>query len=191
MSSALFADGSAAALVSARRWNSAQGLALTAFHGDLAPDGHSDMAWHIGDFGFEMTLSSYVPGLVREGIEALTAGLLAGLGVRLQDIRAFAIHPGGRKILEAIEQALGLTRHDNRHAYSVLRDHGNMSSATVLFVLKRLMDSLSAQDVGQRVLSFGFGPGLTLESMLLTVEAAASPRRVRLPAAHRQSLSTA
>lgn len=169
VSNALFSDGAAAVLVQNEPAAQGPSLALTAFHCGLAPDGHADMAWHINDFGFEMTLSSYVPRMIQDGIGLLTQQLLADLPVELEDIRAFAIHPGGRKILESIEQALGLSAHDNRYAYGVLREYGNMSSATVLFVLARLMRELTAADNGAPVLSFAFGPGLTLEAMLLTV----------------------
>jgi alpha-pyrone synthase len=127
------------------------------------------MAWHIGDTGFEMTLSGYVPALIERGIGQLIAGLLRELPVQLADIRQFALHPGGRKILEAIEQALGLSRHDNRFAYQVLRDYGNMSSATVLFVLRELLAATTPADAGAPVLSCAFGPGLTLEAILLEV----------------------
>ncbi|UPL48724.1 type III polyketide synthase [Hymenobacter sublimis] len=175
VSNALFGDGSAAVLVQARPRVVGPSLALTAFHCGLEPDGHADMAWHINDFGFEMTLSSYVPRMIKQGIGRLTAGLLADLPVQLADIRAFAIHPGGRKILESIEQALGLTTHDNRFAYQVLRDYGNMSSATVLFVMRELLRTLTPADTGAPVLSFAFGPGLTLEAMLLTVAWGAEP----------------
>jgi predicted naringenin-chalcone synthase len=169
ISNALFSDGSAAALVQARPASQGPSLALEAFHCALEPDGHDDMAWHINDFGFEMTLSSYVPKLIQRGIRQLTERLLENLPVKLADIHSFAIHPGGRKILETIEQELGISRHDNRFAYKVLRDYGNMSSATVLFVLRELMQSLTPADVGAPVLSFAFGPGLTLEAMLLQV----------------------
>ncbi|WP_210520266.1 type III polyketide synthase [Hymenobacter terricola] len=168
ISNALFGDGAAAALVLAEPLpNGAPSLALQAFHCGLEPDGHDDMAWHINDFGFEMTLSSYVPKLIQRGIRQLTDGLLASLPVQLADIRHFAIHPGGRKILETIETELGLTRQDNRHAYRVLRDYGNMSSATVLFVLRDVLAHASPADHGAPVLSFAFGPGLTMEAMLL------------------------
>ncbi|GAB2772566.1 putative naringenin-chalcone synthase [Hymenobacter luteus] len=175
VSNALFGDGSAAVLVQGRPRAAGPSLALTAFHCGLEPDGHADMAWHINNFGFEMTLSSYVPRMIQQGIGQLTARLLADLPVQLADIRAFAIHPGGRKILESIEQALGLTAHDNRFAYQVLRDYGNMSSATVLFVLRELLRTLAPADAGAPVLSFAFGPGLTLEAMLLTVAWGSEP----------------
>ena len=175
ISNALFGDGAAACLVQAGPLpNGAPSLALRAFHCGLEPDGHDDMAWHINDFGFEMTLSSYVPKLIQRGIRNLTDGLLASLPVELGDIRHFAIHPGGRKILETIEAELGLTHDDNRHAYRVLRDYGNMSSATVLYVLRDVLAHATPADAGAPVLSFAFGPGLTMEAMLL--ELAVSPQ---------------
>jgi predicted naringenin-chalcone synthase len=168
VSNALFADGAAACLVLGQPLATATpSLALQAFHCGLAPEGVQDMAWHIGDFGFEMTLSGYVPALIEGGIGQLTSDLLKDLPVRREDIRHFALHPGGRKILEAIEQALGLSKHDNRYAYQVLRDYGNMSSATVLFVLRELLAAASPADNGAPVLSCAFGPGLTMEALLL------------------------
>ncbi len=168
VSNALFGDGAAAVLVQAVPLpNGAPSLVLQAFHCGVEPDGYDDMAWHINDFGFEMTLSSYVPKLIQRGIRHLTDGLLDSLPLQLADIRHFAIHPGGRKILETIEAELGLTRADNRHAYRVLRDYGNMSSATVLFVLRDVLAYATPADHGAPVLSFAFGPGLTMEAMLL------------------------
>ncbi|MFC7667528.1 3-oxoacyl-[acyl-carrier-protein] synthase III C-terminal domain-containing protein [Hymenobacter humi] len=117
------------------------------------------MAWHINDFGFEMTLSSYVPKLIQRGIRHLTDGLLESLPVQLADIRHFAIHPGGRKILETIEVELGLSRDDNRHAYRVLRDYGNMSSATVLFVLRDVLAHSSPPTTARRCSASLSGPG--------------------------------
>lgn len=170
VSNALFGDGAAACLVLGQPLpGPTPCLALQAFHCGLAPEGTQDMAWHIGDFGFEMTLSGYVPALIERGIGQLTADLLHDLPVRREDIRHFALHPGGRKILEAIEKALGLSRDDNRHAYRVLREFGNMSSATVLFVLRELLSTIAADDDGAPVLSCAFGPGLTMEAMLLKI----------------------
>jgi len=168
VSNALFGDGAAACLVLGRPLPApAPSLALQAFHCGLEPDGHDDMAWHINDFGFEMTLSSYVPRLIQRGIRSLTDELLEKLQVQLSDVHTFAIHPGGRKILETIEAALGLSHDDNRHAYEVLRNYGNMSSATVLFVLRNVLAQATPASHGAPVLSFAFGPGLTMEAMLL------------------------
>ncbi|MCC9138764.1 type III polyketide synthase [Pontibacter silvestris] len=168
VSNALFGDGAAAVLMQGQPCEEVS-LELQSFYCDLAPDGKQDMAWHIGDTGFEMTLSSYVPDLIRGGIQQLTERLLQGLKTTISEIKLFAIHPGGRRILEVIEQELGMTHDDNRFAYQVLHKFGNMSSATVLFVLKNLMESLTPKEENEPVLSFAFGPGLTLESMLLKV----------------------
>ncbi len=168
VSNALFADGAAAVLVSSRP-QPGMNLELEAFHCELLPSGKSDMAWHIGDFGFEMTLSAYIPELIKKGIKQLSTSLLSRLKLDLEAIKWFAIHPGGRKILEAIEQELGLTKTDNRFAYGVLREFGNMSSVTVLFVLQKLIAALQPENEDERVLSFAFGPGLTMESMLLKI----------------------
>ncbi|EMR04189.1 Alpha-pyrone synthesis polyketide synthase-like Pks18 [Cesiribacter andamanensis AMV16] len=89
-----------------------------------------------------------------------------------QETALFAIHPGGRRILEATEQALGLQREDNRFSYAVLQEYGNMSSATVLFVLKALWQEAGKKENNTPIISFAFGPGLTLESMLLRTKAA-------------------
>lgn len=171
LSNALFGDGAAAALVTAEAppAGAPPALVIEAAHCALEPAGRADMAWHIADSGFEMTLSSYVPDLIKAGIGQLTAGLLRAFDLRLDDVAHIAIHPGGRRILEVIEQALHLPAAANRHAYEVLREVGNLSSATVLFVLRRLLSELTAANRGERVLSFAFGPGLTLESLLLRV----------------------
>ena len=191
MSNALFGDGAAACLVQAEPLpNGAPSLALQAFHCGLEPDGLDDMAWHINDFGFEMTLSSYVPKLIQRGIRSLTDGLLDSLPVQLSDIRHFAIHPGGRKILETIETELGLTRDDNRHAYRVLRNYGNMSSATVLYVLRDVLAHATPADHGAPVLSFAFGPGLTMEAMLLEINYEVETMNYELENAHAETSTT-
>ena len=168
LSNALFGDGAAAILIEAEERQGLQ-LSFENFYCDLAYEGIEDMAWKVGDRGFEMRLSSYIPGFVKGGIKNLTDKLLLNFREQLSGSLLYAIHPGGRRILEAIEQSLGLTKDDNRYAYHVLKNYGNMSSSTVLFVLKALMSDLTATDNGRSVVSFAFGPGLTLESMLLKV----------------------
>ncbi len=169
LANALFADGSAALLIESQP---RKGLNLMpeSFYCDLAYDGEQDMAWSIGDLGFEMQLSSYVPEVIRHGIGKLTSSLLSNISQKLSDISYFAIHPGGKKILEAIEQELHLEKQQNHFAYEVLKKFGNMSSPTVLFVLNEVVRSLDTTSDQKRVLSFAFGPGLTLESMVLKIE---------------------
>ncbi len=168
LSNALFGDG-AAAMIMQSMAPEHPSLALEKFYCDLNFEGNEEMAWHIGDHGFEMKLSSYVPDMIRGGIAKLTHNLLESFNLNVGDIDYFVIHPGGKRILEVIEQELGISKEDNRYAYSVLKQYGNMSSPTILFVLQMLLQDLEEEDRGRSVLSFAFGPGLTLESMLLKV----------------------
>lgn len=169
LANALFADGSAALLVEPKM-KSGINLEIGAFFCDLAITGEEEMAWSIGSFGFEMKLSSYVPEIVKTGIKKLTSSLLKANHIVMDDISYYAIHPGGKKILEVIEQELNLSKDDNAPAYEVLRNYGNMSSPTVLFVLKEILNKIIGADDNKKILSFGFGPGLTLESLILTIK---------------------
>jgi alpha-pyrone synthase len=164
LANALFADGSAAIIVEAS--TSKKSLRLTGMYSELAPQGIKEMAWSVGDWGFEMKLSSYVPDVIRNGINALTHKLIKSINLSQDDISHYAIHPGGKKIVETIEQELGLSKEQNKWAYHVLKNYGNMSSPTVLFVLKEIFDRLEQKNDKENLISFAFGPGLTLESML-------------------------
>lgn len=169
LANAIFSDGSAAMLMTGRAHENKDGVKLIpkAFHCELLSDGAKDMAWNIGDFGFEMRLSAYVPNLVQSGIKSLVHSLTDSL--EESAIQHYAIHPGGKKILTVIEEELGIEKSANQHAHQVLRQYGNMSSPTVLFVLKALIDSLTKENKGENILSLAFGPGLTLESVLFEV----------------------
>jgi alpha-pyrone synthase len=169
LANALFGDGSAAVLVEANS-NSDLKLSLESFHSDLSENSERDMAWTVGNLGFEMKLSAYVPDIIRNGIASLTNSLLQKISKKFSDIRHFAIHPGGIKILQAIEEELGISKEKNRSAYKILEQYGNMSSPTVLFVLEDLIRGLDGTNVNEHILSFAFGPGLTLESMILRIE---------------------
>ena len=169
LANALFADGSSALLIESQP-HLGMNLKLENFFCDLATEGEQDMVWAIGDLGFEMSLTSYVPQIIRQGISKLTTSLLARASLKLSDISYFAIHPGGKKILEAIELELGLSKEQNHFSYLVLKNYGNMSSPTVLFVINEILQTLNESDHGKRILSFAFGPGLTLESMVLQIE---------------------
>ncbi|MBX2842741.1 MAG: type III polyketide synthase [Flammeovirgaceae bacterium] len=168
LSASIFADGAAAAIIESQP-SADLSLSPLSFYCDLYPQGKEDMVWEIGNFGFEMKLSAYVPGLLGKGINTLVENLLKQLGLKLADIHHFAIHPGGKKILAEIEKALELEREQNEAAYQVLRNYGNMSSATILFVIKKILDQLHSGNKNQNLLGMAFGPGLTMESMLLRV----------------------
>ena len=172
LASSVFADGAAAAVVTGR---SGQGpgavLELDRFETVLTPTGEQEMAWTIGDVGFEMTLSTYVPKIIERHIgEAVAPLLAAGPGraeLAIGDVEHWAIHPGGRSILDRVQRALGLTAAALEPSREVLRAYGNMSSATVLFILRDLLHG-SATRPG-RVAATAFGPGLTVESALMTL----------------------
>ncbi|WP_256209488.1 type III polyketide synthase [Microbacterium sp. LCT-H2] len=182
VASSLFADGAAAGIVTARDLPTAvPALRLDGFHTAIVPEGVDDMAWTIGDSGFEMILSTAVPQIIGESIigalaplygreEGLAEAFAAGqVGDR---VRHWAIHPGGRSILDRVQERMALSDAQLRPARETLREYGNMSSATVLFVLKRILEQEGAEP-GDRVAAMAFGPGLTAESALLTVVAPA------------------
>jgi predicted naringenin-chalcone synthase len=130
------------------------------------------MAWNIGDEGFEMVLSTAVPKLVGLHVPRAVAPLLADGAAA--DVPVWAVHPGGRAILDRTQESLGLPDSAIASSRRVLRDHGNMSSATVLFVLRDAVDAGLAD--GSAVVALAFGPGLTVESARLTaVRTEASP----------------
>jgi prepilin-type processing-associated H-X9-DG protein len=169
LANALFADGSAALIVEGEP---SKGISLfpQVFHNSLSFSEESHMAWSIGDFGFEMKLSSYVPEIIQKGIKSLTTDMLGLIKKKIDEVDFYVIHPGGKKILEVIEKELGITKEQNNHAYDVLREYGNMSSPTVLFVLEKLLQMLNPSHHNAHVLSFSFGPGLTLEGALFSIK---------------------
>jgi len=169
LSASVFADGAAGVLVSARPASGSQRpLALEHSATAVTREGAEDMAWTIGDHGFDMTLTAYVPRiLAAEGAEAL-APLFARSGIGPEGIRWWAVHPGGRAIVDKVVQSLGLDEAAVAASRAVLREAGNMSSATVLFVLQALMDRAQpGPEVGEPLVALAFGPGLTVDSALL------------------------
>jgi len=167
LANALFSDGAAGALVSARAPQSGQtALALNDFMAALAPEGQGDMAWEIGNHGFNLVLSSYVPDVIAANLDRIVGDLLAPRAISIGDVDLWAIHPGGKSILDKAERALGLAPEQIAASRAVLRDYGNMSSATILFVLRELLANTTAQ---KTITAMAFGPGLTIECGLLEV----------------------
>ena len=124
------------------------------------------MSWDITDLGFKMVLSPQVPDVLAAHVGGVVGELLGRNGLRIEDVGGWAVHPGGRRILEVAEEQLGLTDAAMAASYGVLREFGNCSSATVLLVLERLFaDPTIADDAP--VVAMAFGPGLTLYAALL------------------------
>ena len=141
----------------------AAGLALTDFRAAGLPGSGDLITWRIGDRGFDMHLSGEVPGRIGAAMKAEVernddGGLLRGR--RPADFDLFAVHAGGRTILDAVEGGLGLGAEALAGSRRVLRDFGNMSSATLMFVLQRLIGA----GRGGKGLAMAFGPGLAAES---------------------------
>ncbi|MCE9563386.1 MAG: type III polyketide synthase [Planctomycetes bacterium] len=137
-------------------------LRLIASGSCVIPDSTTDMAWTVGDHGFEMTLSRRVPGFIAKHLRPWLETWLSDNGLSLGDVRSWAVHPGGPKIVSAVEESLGLTTADLAASRGVFADHGNMSSPTVLFVLDRLRQ----QNAPRPCVALGFGPGLVAEAAL-------------------------
>jgi predicted naringenin-chalcone synthase len=154
LSFVIFGDGCAATLVSAE----ATGLRLLDFYGDIAPGAADLITWRIGDQGFHMHLSGGVPKAIETGLPLMRRRLLPDD----RPITHWAIHPGGKAVLDAVQTALNIPKGGLRQARDVLRQYGNMSSASVLFVLQKMLGPEAPAGFG---LAMAFGPGLTVESM--------------------------
>jgi predicted naringenin-chalcone synthase len=133
----------------------------------LSPESEKAMAWTIGDDGFELVLSQYVPAILESNVRDALAPLMASFGIDFAGVNLWAVHPGGRAILEKIQAGLDLEPAQLDASRHVLSNYGNMSSATILFVLQKMLNDAD-QDDEKIALAMGFGPGLTVESALLT-----------------------
>ena len=153
----VFGDGCAASLISAKE----TGLQLTSFRAIRLENTADLITWDIGDQGFDMVLSGQVPVSVGKALHAHKADLLSDGQVSL-----WAVHPGGRSVLDAVEESLDLPPAALAHSRDVLRSFGNMSSATVMFVLQSILQSARPGESG---CAMSFGPGLTAETMRFKV----------------------
>ena len=161
VAASVFADGAAAAIVAGEPGDR-PGLDLDRFATAITEDGEAEMAWTIGDDGFEMTLTGEVPRIIGREIAGAVASFLDGAAPD-----AWAVHPGGRSILDRVESGLALGPETLAPSRAVLREYGNMSSATVLFILRSLLHDETLAG-GRTVAGLAFGPGLTVESALFT-----------------------
>ncbi len=171
IANSLFADGAAAAIVGAAdtEEDPGTGYRIEGFASELLGDSESAMAWTVGDTAFDMKLSVYVPKIVQKNIEGIVERLSESVSQSRDDIDAWAIHPGGRAVLDRVCRGLGLNEEELWASFDILRDYGNMSSPTILFVLKHMLEDESrGVKPGESMFSAAFGPGLTVESAFLT-----------------------
>jgi alkylresorcinol/alkylpyrone synthase len=166
IAAALFGDGAAAALIGPSQSAGGNGMALAL--GDSGehtwPESLDVMGWHVEDDGLGVLFSRDIPTLVRGQFRAAVDSFLARHGLGRADIDTFVCHPGGAKVIAALEDALGIPDGCMSEARDVLRHYGNMSAATVLFVLER---SLRTDVTPDRVLLSALGPGFTAAFMTL------------------------
>jgi predicted naringenin-chalcone synthase len=159
---ALFGDGAAAVIGMASEDATADCWQVTATGAGLFPDSAYAMTWHIGDYGFDMTLSARVPNLIEKHLRPWLEKWVQQNNLRLDDIASWAIHPGGPRVLNAVADAVRLPEDALADSREVLRQHGNMSSPTVLFII----DRLRRRNAQRPCVAMGFGPGLAVEATL-------------------------
>ncbi len=163
ISAILFGDGAAAVVVSGKP---SRGPKILVSETYTFPDSLGAMGFDLRDSGFHIVLSKDVPQLIRDRVKGLVDGFLARQGLLREDISAFLLHPGGQKLLSFMEAELGLTRLDTEISWDVLRRFGNLSSASVLFILQEFLTKREMPS-GSYGLLMAFGPGFTAEMILL------------------------
>lgn len=161
VATALFGDGAAAAVVSCR--DDMTGPVIGASHEHTWPDSLDVMGWEVADDGLKVVFSRDIPSLVQDEFKPIAETFLAGNGLTSADVGGFVCHPGGAKVIDALEDCFALTAGAMTHTRETLRAHGNMSSATVLFVLRAALD---ANEPGPLLLTT-LGPGFTTALMLI------------------------
>jgi predicted naringenin-chalcone synthase len=165
LSNTLFGDG-AASVVVAPDHVSLPGLDIEGFYSLVLNRGKELMGWDVNPLSFEMVLSNQVPDFIGEEVEDVVSRAARHYGIGTDDIIHWAIHPGGKRILDEIAKNLDMPKEKLHNGYEVLRNYGNMSSPTILYVLKRFMDAPATK--GEKLFSVGFGPGLSIETALLS-----------------------
>ena len=160
----LFGDGAAATVYADEKRYDDGACDVVSTHCQITADSLDQMQWHIGDHGFSMVLDVEIPDTLREGGSAFIDELIGRQGLERGDVDGWLVHPGGPRIVDAVRDAAGIDEEDVALSRTVLRDFGNMSSATALYVLDRQLERTGG--AGPMVM-LGFGPGLTMEGAVL------------------------
>jgi predicted naringenin-chalcone synthase len=162
LANGLFSDGAAALILTGTPPRGVPAWRCAATGSCILPDSEAAMTWKIRDHGFQMTLSREVPAIIKAHLLSWLSQWLSENGLSVDEVKSWAIHPGGPAILQGVRQALSLKNEDLVGSWDVLRDYGNMSSPTVLFVI----DRLRRQKAPLPCVALGFGPGLAAEAVL-------------------------
>lgn len=165
----IFADGCAAALFSnSTNYSDKKKFKIIHTETFLFTNSAEYMGWKIGNFGFEMILSSELPKIILETASPELLKIISSKGINKDDIKFWALHPGGRAILDSLQNGIGLTDEQMIPSRNVLKKYGNMSSASILFVLKEILQ-LNNFNKGDYCCAVAFGPGLTMETAIFRV----------------------
>lgn len=170
LSNTIFGDGAAAVVLTSNKAgdkNELKGLTIEGFYSLLLNKGKKLMGWNITPVNFEMILDAKIPEFIGSEVESIVTRASAKFNISPADINNWAIHPGGKKIVDTIQKKLNLTNEDVSASNKILNEYGNMSSPTILFVLNELMENGSN---GSVIFSIGFGPGLSIETALMRYE---------------------
>ncbi len=165
ISNQLFGDGCAVALVTADpvEFSPKALIKMNTFHSLFLHQGYNDMAWKLSETGFKMNLTTYVSDLINGNIKKM----LSDVHIKAADIDFWAVHPGGKKIVDGFCNSLELDEKQLHASYDVLKNYGNMSSPTILFVLKKLLTDNKEVSKGKSIFAAAFGPGLSIETLKL------------------------
>ncbi len=165
LSNTIFGDGAATVIVVSESFaieQNLKGFSLKGFYPMLLKRGKDLMGWNVNSFNFEMILDAGIPDFLGEELDQLMIRVSEKLHLTPENINHWAVHPGGKKILEAVQHGLQLKNDELRHSYEILRNYGNMSSPTILFVLNELFESNPKS--GETVFAMGFGPGISIDT---------------------------
>ncbi len=169
LSNTIFGDGAAAVIVTSDNYsnqNEQNNLTINGFYSLLLTKGKELMGWNITPVNFEMILDAKIPDVLGDEINSIEDNASAKFKIAPESISNWAIHPGGKKIVDTIKNKLLLSDEDVKASYKILNDYGNMSSPTILFVLNELMQEKNK--TGETIFSIGFGPGLSIETALFS-----------------------
>ena len=164
-SAILFSDGAAAMLVTGN--NETEGLNIDHFYSSVSFKSKQEMVWELSSTGFLLTLSGYIPELIEEDFNGIVNECLKETNLNKRRYNPLVYSSRRKKILEAVHNSLGFTNGQLQPCYDVLSEYGNMSSPTILFVLKRIQQALDKKQPNN-IFGAAFGPGLTIETFILS-----------------------
>ncbi len=171
LSNTIFGDGAAACLMVSdeyARKKNFKGISVDGFYSGVLGEGKELMGWNVKPLNFEMVLNAGIPSFIGKKITRFISDTSRNLEVSPELIDRWAVHPGGRKILDQVRIQLGLTNGQLDYSYRILKEYGNMSSPTILFILNLILDQQLKH--GEKILAIGFGPGISVDTVLYHYE---------------------